>query len=53
MESEIKGKDTDMESLQSSIGVFLSELGDYDIYTKILLEELFLFVKEQTHGNKQ
>ena len=43
----------DLESLQSSMNIFLNELGDYDIYTKILLEELFLFIKEQKHGNKQ
>lgn len=45
-------EDTDLKSLESSIKIFLSQFGESDIYSKILLEEIFLLLKDKKNGNR-
>lgn len=40
----------DVKSLDDSIKIFLSEFGENDIYSKILLEEFFLLIKNNKNG---
>jgi len=46
-------EEIDFTSLETSMDIFLNEFGVQDIYSKILLEELFYLIKEKNNGKHQ